>query len=138
MTLACILLLIFRLSDELVPVYIVFRTPLMEDATLKSYLSRLAIHVEAIAVGTAPPPESEPKGPPPKELLASETITSDVEPVIIRHDEAESPHIYVVWKLEIFMSASFSRRLQSISNTQQVGLEEDFTSQQYTFCPQHP
>ncbi|KAK7186535.1 hypothetical protein DPSP01_002035 [Paraphaeosphaeria sporulosa] len=92
------------LFDELVPVYIVFRTPLMEDATLKSYLSRLAINVEALAFSTAPPPDSDSKGPPSKELLASETITSAVEPVIVRHDEASSPHIYVVWKLEIFMS----------------------------------
>ncbi|KAL1599482.1 hypothetical protein SLS60_007285 [Paraconiothyrium brasiliense] len=97
------------LFDELVPVYIVFRTPLMEDATLKSYLSRLAINVEAVAFSTAPPPEPEAKGPPPKEVISSETITDSIEPVVVRHDEEGSPHIYVVWKLEIFIGRPRSR-----------------------------
>ncbi|KAJ4296771.1 hypothetical protein N0V90_006819 [Kalmusia sp. IMI 367209] len=92
------------LFDELVPVYIVFRTPLMEDATLKSYLARLAINVEAIAFSTAPPPETEAKGPPPKEVIFSETIKGSVEPVIVRHEEGEFAHIYVIWKLETFIS----------------------------------
>lgn len=76
----------------------------MEDATLKSYLARLAINVEAIAFSTAPLPDADPKSAPPKELLASETITSAVEPVVVRHDQQNSAHIYVVWKLEIFIS----------------------------------
>ncbi|KAJ4354669.1 uncharacterized protein N0V89_006406 [Didymosphaeria variabile] len=101
---------VLLLLDELVPVYIVFRTPLMEDATLKTYLSRLAVNVEAIAFSTAPPPESEAKGPPPKEVISSETITDAIEPVVVRHDEEGSPHIYVVWKLEIFISKLILRR----------------------------
>lgn len=98
------LLLIIRFVDELVPVFVVFRTPLMEDATLKSYLARLAINVEAIAFSTAPPQDPESKGPPPKELLASGTITSAMEPVMVRQAQDNSAHIYVVWKLEIFIS----------------------------------
>jgi hypothetical protein len=109
----------------------------MEDATLTTYLSRLAINVEAIAFSTAPLPEPDSKGPPPKELLSSETITSAIEPVIVRQDEANPPHIYVVWKVEIFMSESYSRRYQTSSNMQQVGPEDDSTSRQYTFNPQH-
>ena len=76
----------------------------MEDATLKGYLARLAINVEAIAFSTAPPPEAEGKGSPPKEVIASGTITDANEPVIVRHDEEGSAHIYVVWKLETFIS----------------------------------
>lgn len=76
----------------------------MEAATLKSYLSRLAINVEAIAFSTAPSPEPETKGPPPKEVISSETITDASEPVIVHHAEESPAYIYVVWKLEIFIS----------------------------------
>ncbi|KAF1972883.1 hypothetical protein BU23DRAFT_641908 [Bimuria novae-zelandiae CBS 107.79] len=92
------------LFDELVPVYVVFRTPVMEDATLKAYLARLAINVEAIAFSTAPPPEAEAKGGPPKEVIASETIIDTTDPIIVRHEEDGLSHIYVVWKLETFIS----------------------------------
>ena len=90
--------------------YIVFRTPQMEDATLKSYLSRLAINVEAITFSTAPPSEPEAKGPPPKEVVASETITDAIEPVIVRHGEEGPTYIYAVWKLMTFISELNLRR----------------------------
>jgi hypothetical protein len=110
----------------------------MEDATLETYLSRLAINVETIAFSTAPLPEPDSKGPTPKELLSTEVITSAVQPVIVRQDKANSPHIYVVWKVEIFMSRSYSCQCQVFSDMQQVGPEDDSTSRQYTFNPQHP
>ncbi|KAF2691326.1 hypothetical protein K458DRAFT_426663 [Lentithecium fluviatile CBS 122367] len=91
------------LFDELVPVYVVFRTPLIEETTLKSYLARLAINVEAFAFSTAPPPEQETKAPPPKELIFSETIKDSNEPIIIRHEEEGEPHTYVVWKMDVFI-----------------------------------
>lgn len=80
-----------------------FRTPLIEDTTLKSYLARLAINLEAFAFSTAPPPEPETKAPPPKELIFSETIKASNEPAIVRHEEEGSPHIYVIWKVEVFI-----------------------------------
>jgi hypothetical protein len=84
-------------------VYIVFRTPLTEDTTLRSYLARLAINVEAFSFSTAPPHEQEGKTPPPKELLFSETIKDSNEPIIIRHEEEGDPHTYVVWKIDVFI-----------------------------------
>jgi hypothetical protein len=92
-----------RCPDELVPVYVVFRTPLIEGVTLKSYLARLAITLEVFAFSTVPHSDSEPKGPPPKELIFSGTIKDSNEPTIIRYDEQGSPHIYIVWKLEVFI-----------------------------------
>ena len=76
----------------------------MEDATLSAYLARLAIHVEVIAFSTAPPQEAEAKSAPPKEVIASHTITDALEPVIVHHGEGASSHRYVVWKLDTFIS----------------------------------
>ncbi|KAF2637082.1 hypothetical protein P280DRAFT_458864 [Massarina eburnea CBS 473.64] len=98
------LLLIHRHIDELAPVYVVFRTPLVEDDTLKSYLARLAINVDAYAFSTAAAVESEGKAPPPKEQIFSETIKSSVEPIIVRHQVEDAPHAYVIWRVEVFIS----------------------------------
>lgn len=92
-----------RRLDELVPIYIVFRTPPIEDSTLKAYLTRLAINVEAFAFSTAPPPEPETKAPPPKEVIYSGTIKDSNEPAILRFEDESSPHVYVIWKLEVFI-----------------------------------
>lgn len=76
----------------------------MENSTLSAYLARLAIHVEVIAFSTAPPQEAEAKSAPPKEVIASQTITDAIKPVMVRHEEGASSHIYVAWKLETFIS----------------------------------
>lgn len=99
-------LLIHRYLDELVHVYVVFRTPLIDDVTLKAYLTRLAINLEAFAFSTAPPPEPEAKAPPPKELIYSDTIRDSNEPIIIRYEEESNPHTFVLWKVEVFISRS--------------------------------
>jgi hypothetical protein len=90
------LLLMHRCLDELVPVYIVFRTPLIEDVVLKSYLARLAITLEAFAFGTVPH----------SELIFSGTIKDSNKPTIIRYEEESGPHIYITWKLEVFICKS--------------------------------
>ncbi|PSN72985.1 hypothetical protein BS50DRAFT_513935 [Corynespora cassiicola Philippines] len=97
------------LFDERVSVYVVFRTPLIEDNTLRSYLARLAINLEAFAFSTAPPPDPEAKPPPPKELIFSETIPISNEPTIIRHEESSNPHIYAVWRVQVFISRPRAR-----------------------------
>ncbi|KAF9696221.1 hypothetical protein EKO04_005920 [Ascochyta lentis] len=78
-------LLFGMLADELLPVYVVFRTPLLEDATLKSYLDRLAVSLDVFAFGTAPGPDQEAKALP-KELIYSETIKDSNEPTIVLHE----------------------------------------------------
>jgi hypothetical protein len=93
-----------RGTDEVLSVYVVFRTPMTEDNTLKAYLSRLAINVEAFAFSTAPPPEPEAKLPATKELLLSETIKETNKPTIYRNEDEESAFIHVIWKLEVFIS----------------------------------
>lgn len=92
-------LLIHRL-DELLPVYVVFRTPLLEDEALKSYLGRLAVNLDVFAFGTAPGPDQETKALP-KELIFSETIKDTNEPTIVLHENDHGKHAYVFWKVDV-------------------------------------
>ncbi|CAI6242283.1 unnamed protein product [Periconia digitata] len=91
-----------RYIDELAPVYIVFRTPLVEEDVLKSYLARLAVNVDAFAFSTAPSSEQDAKTPPPKEQIYGETIKPSTEPVIVRHEDG-TPYTYVIWRIEVFI-----------------------------------
>lgn len=99
---SCVLL-IHRCIDEILPLYVVFRTPFIEEDTLKAYLARLAISLEAFVFGTAPPPEPGAKPPPPKEVVFSETIKDSNEPLIVRHKHDGGSHVYVFWKVEVFV-----------------------------------
>jgi hypothetical protein len=90
--------------DELLPVYIVFRTPLLDDNTLQSYLARLVLNIEAFAFSTAPPPEGEQKAGPTKELIFSSSIKDTDQPTIVRHGEGEDAHTFVFWKVEAFIA----------------------------------
>jgi hypothetical protein len=92
-----------RIIDEIVTVYVAFRTPQIAESTLNAYLSRLAINLESFVFSTAPPPEPEAKAAPPKEVIYSETIKDTVEPVIVRSGGNIDPNIYVIWKVEVFI-----------------------------------
>lgn len=92
-------LLIHRL-DELLPIYVVFRTPLLENQVLKSYLDRLAVNLDVFAFGTAPGSDHETKALP-KELIYSETIKDTNEPTIVLHENDDGKHAYVFWKVEV-------------------------------------
>ncbi|CAO2650736.1 Nn.00g020280.m01.CDS01 [Neocucurbitaria sp. VM-36] len=99
---ACLLLMHRRL-DELLSVYVIFRSPLLEDDILKSYLARLVVNVEAFAFSTAPPLENEPKTAP-KEIIYSSVIKTEDEPTVVRHGEEDQAYTYVIWKVEVFIS----------------------------------
>lgn len=94
----------FLLFDELIPIYIVLRTPLIQASTLKSYLSRLAINLESYAISTASNTDAgEAYVPPAKELLSSETIQDSYKPTVVSHENGPSPHVYVIWKVNVFI-----------------------------------
>lgn len=92
------------LLDELLSVYVVFRTPLLEEDILRSYLTRLLVHVEAYAFSTGPPQDQEPRSAPPKELIHSSTLTSASEPQVLRHGEGDRAYTYAIWKVDVFIS----------------------------------
>lgn len=91
----------YRRVDELLSVFVIFRTPVLEDDILTSYLARLLVNVEAFAFSTSPPSEQEHK--PPKELLYSDTIKDTNKPVVVRHGPRDDAYTYVIWKVEIFI-----------------------------------
>jgi hypothetical protein len=97
----------YRLLDELLAVYVVFRTPLLEDAVLEPYLARLVVHIEAFAFSTAPPPDQDPKAGPPKELIYSGTINHSDKPIVVSHGEGNQAYTYVIWKVIIFIGEKF-------------------------------
>ncbi|KAL1634952.1 hypothetical protein SLS56_002035 [Neofusicoccum ribis] len=105
----------FLFFDELVPVYVVLRTPTTDENTLKSYLGRLAINVEAYATSTAPISHSgAPHAPPLKELLHSAAVQNPAEPVLfsskgVTYENGQSQeYCYVAWKVEVFIVVYFS------------------------------
>lgn len=92
-----------RLDEEL-PVYIVFRTPLLEDDTLTSYLQRLAVNLDVFAFSNAPAPEGEPKAGPTKEVIFSTIIKDTEKPTIVRHGDGDEAHTYIFWKIDAFIA----------------------------------
>ncbi|KAF2748104.1 hypothetical protein M011DRAFT_401036 [Sporormia fimetaria CBS 119925] len=98
-----------RCLDEIVPLYVVFRTPCVDDTTLKDYISRLAVNLEAILFSTAPPPVPEAKAPPPKEVIYSETIKDTNRPSLIHYDKGQTSYNFVVWKVPVFISRPRAR-----------------------------
>lgn len=94
----------FLLFDELIPIYVVLRTPPIQESTLNLYLSRLAINLESYAISTASNAEAgEAYVPPAKELLSSETIKDGYEPTVVEHENGPSAHVYVIWKVDVFI-----------------------------------
>ncbi|KAF1984733.1 hypothetical protein K402DRAFT_335957 [Aulographum hederae CBS 113979] len=103
----------FLLLDEEVPVYIVLRTPFIDENLLKSYLSRLAINLEAYATGIVVPPNAKSGhdiqvGH--KEILLSETLKESEEPfVVASNSEAEDDnsaqrYVHIFWRLNVTLS----------------------------------
>ncbi|KAL5118316.1 hypothetical protein ACEQ8H_003826 [Pleosporales sp. CAS-2024a] len=91
------------LLDELLPVYIVLRTPILDDGTLRSYLARLVLNIEGFIFSTAPPPEGEQKPGPTKELIFSNTIKDIDQPTIARQGRDDGAHTYIIWKVDAFI-----------------------------------
>ncbi|KAF2030096.1 hypothetical protein EK21DRAFT_100667 [Setomelanomma holmii] len=87
--------------DELLSVLVVFRTPLLDDDTLKSYLARLVVDLEVFAFSTAPPPENDPKAGPTKELIYSSAIKDTDQPTIVRHGEGDDAYTFVIWSVDV-------------------------------------
>ena len=92
-----------RCIDESLSVFVAFRTPLLGDELLNTYLARLLVNVEAYAFSTAPPPEDQAKTAPPKELIHSDTIKESNKPTIVRHGDEADSYTYVIWKVDIFI-----------------------------------
>jgi len=129
-------LLISRGSDELVPVYVVLRTPFIDENTLKSYLSRLAIHLETYATGIVLPPNarSDDPGVGYQELVHSETVTDSEEPFVVASDSqsdddtAAQHYVHVVWKVLVTIGKRLAFMLSALSDVFQLDQEPECKS----------
>lgn len=123
-----------RLLDELLSVYVVFRTPLLEDDVLRSYLARLVVNVEAFAFSTAPPLDSEPKTAP-KEIIYSGVIKEETKPTVVRHGEGDGAYTYVIWKVDVFIGNEDEWLCMNGSDFKQLDRRDDSISLQSTSNP---
>ena len=112
------ILLILRNIDELVTVHVVLRTPIVEANTLNAYISRLAITLEAHAIGnTVSQPtegrdgqQSSPQQQQARETIFTKAISTSEKPLLVLKNfdpdtgSASHPHSYVVWPAEVFIS----------------------------------
>ena len=110
------------MTDEHVPIYLVLRAPFVRRDSLHSYLSRLAINLQAHAVDIVPLPPAKDSSsnlasPParplaqPKDLLFSEDVPQSQVPFIAASkvngegdvENANEQCIYVVWKMTVYL-----------------------------------
>jgi hypothetical protein len=86
-------------------VFIVLQTPYFDERTLRSYLGRLVINLEAQVVNSQ---SENHEGPPGQETIYNGSVQDGEDPLIIVQgpDEASQEsegHILVVWKLAAFL-----------------------------------
>jgi hypothetical protein len=105
-----ILLLILRLTDEHATVYIVLRLSNVSENLLKTQLPQLNITVEAFAASSqnSIDGDNENNGAV-KDLIFSGAVKETEDPLIVvnefEDDEGNGSHIFVIWKVEAFLSA---------------------------------
>ncbi|KAG9248019.1 TRAPP trafficking subunit Trs65-domain-containing protein [Calycina marina] len=94
--------------DETIDIYIILQTPCFDERTLRSYLGRLVITVEAQVINVSlASPENRPI--PGQEVIYNGSIQDSDDPLIIVQgpDETERDsgdgHILAVWKLSAFL-----------------------------------
>lgn len=108
-----LILLIHRhLIDESISICVVLQTPYFNELQLKSYISRLAINVEAHAFSYSSPSKeqesSKDQSPSQsRDIIWSSTVNTAEEPLIIvqqKDSQDESPLVYIVWKVLAYLS----------------------------------
>jgi hypothetical protein len=106
-------LLIRRLTDERVTVYLVLRTPCHDELSLKNYISRLAIGLEAHAISSAPAPNSTGDGSQgsassqTRDVIWSEKLDVNEDPLMVMEETEDGgvgQEVLLIWKLVVFLS----------------------------------
>lgn len=111
-----ILLINRHLIDELISICVVLRTPYSEELELRSFVSRLAIVVEAHAIGSSRPLETdnvpqEQSLSQNRDMIWSAAVDTTEEPlIVIQQEDAQfaKPHVFVTWKITAFLSERWS------------------------------
>lgn len=99
--------------DESLRIYIILRTPYQDEATLKSYLTRLAVYLEIKAKGSplkSPGGQDTPRDTSPsrtEDTLWSGNIDTSEDPFIVVHEEEEHEStrtILAIWTTRALLS----------------------------------
>ncbi|RDW94578.1 hypothetical protein BP5796_00341 [Coleophoma crateriformis] len=89
--------------DETVNVYVILQTPYFDERTLRSYLGRLIITLEAQVVNTV---AENYEGAPPSETVYTGSVQDTEDPIIVvqgPNEAGSEGHILVVWKMSAFL-----------------------------------
>lgn len=114
----CPVLLISRLTDELAAVYIVLRVSNTSEDSLRTYISRLTIRLDAFAISCSDAEIQEGLSTTDiatraRDLVFSKEVQETDDPLIIVHDsdaedevgsENRAPYVFVLWKVDAFLS----------------------------------
>ncbi|TGO42887.1 hypothetical protein BHYA_0004g00130 [Botrytis hyacinthi] len=93
--------------DETVNIYVVLQTPYFDERSLRSYLNRLIISVEAQVINANGEHQDSSAG---RELIYKGSVQENDEPLIVVQgsDEADGTnnddHILLIWKLSAFLA----------------------------------
>lgn len=102
------LLLINSGPDEFVNARIVLRLSNCSEHALKTLLPRLDVRLDAFVVNPVDP-NSEGTTPT-RDLIFSGVVSENEDPLIVVNafegDEEKGNHVYVIWKIEAFLSKS--------------------------------
>ncbi|KAB8289702.1 hypothetical protein EYC80_010613 [Monilinia laxa] len=91
--------------DETINIYVVLQTPYFDERSLRSYLNRLIINVEAQVINANAEHQDSSAG---RELIYKGSVQDTDEPLIVVQgsDEAanDDGHILLIWKLSAFLA----------------------------------
>ncbi|QSZ28678.1 hypothetical protein DSL72_003178 [Monilinia vaccinii-corymbosi] len=91
--------------DEIVNIYVVLQTPYFDERSLRSYLNRLMINVEAQVINANAEHQDSSAG---RELIYKGSVQDTDEPLIVVQGSDESVNndgcILLIWKLSAFLA----------------------------------
>ncbi|KAF7895127.1 hypothetical protein EAF00_006941 [Botryotinia globosa] len=93
--------------DETVNIYVVLQTPYFDEGSLRSYLNRLIINVEAQVINSNGEHQDSSAG---RELIYKGSVQENDEPLIVVQGSNEADginndgHILLIWKLSAFLA----------------------------------
>lgn len=89
--------------DETVPVRVVLRLSNCSEQSLREYLPRLDVRLEACVLN---PADAES----PRDVIFAGAISAEEDPLVVVNvfegEKGSGNHVYVVWKISAFLSKS--------------------------------
>ena len=117
------------------------RTPYLDELQLKAYIARLAVALEAHAVSSpstdlsANNAEKRPSGGQTRDVIWMGKVDTSEDPVIVveeAEDADDSRDMFLIWKLNVFLSRFFDCTLpQNILTIYEVVHDYDCKPQQF-------